>query len=86
MSSDYPVFDISPEAVAKMALAEEIRLLHSKIDRLENYIELTVNREYELNQAGIWIKRKPRYVEESEQDLDLFLQRVSYLKKKKKRV
>ena len=34
MKENYPVFDISPEAVLKMAIEEELRLLSCKIDRL----------------------------------------------------
>lgn len=36
---EHVIWDISPEAVTKLALSEEIRLLSGKIDRLQALIE-----------------------------------------------
>ena len=34
----YPVYDMSPESVAKFAMVEELRLVSSKLDRFYNEI------------------------------------------------
>jgi len=39
---DFPVYDISPEAVTKLALIEEVRLIASKMDRLYSAINSKV--------------------------------------------
>lgn len=86
--TDFPEVIISADAITKIAIEEQLRIINSKLDRLYKFFELSYNRHYILSDGGTWKKRrKARTAEEFEleQEMKKFTQGFAYVPRKTSR-
>ena len=50
--------ELTHEGLAQTAMLDQIRMLHSKLDRLTAVLEATFDRNHELTYEGVWKVRK----------------------------